>query len=510
MNVKNRTQGGLVTILLVLIAIPVYGATTYEAFSLRAAERLFQKGTQRTKVRALGDIGKVVAVVYDESRGDIVLVGEKVKGEQVGSMDELVVGLRAVLKYGQSPEVSIDRTADTERTNKQLVRFEGGIGNTRFGEYLLDADIILKKLGLGKLQAEAYGIHSYFDMCVKDWQQTGQGQGIQSRFVFIPDKERSYAASRAGVGMIKALEIKVQTEVTGLPGQCEGSHAPDGTRDEVGDQFASAITAALENMCGHYKELNRLDALFRLTGVAEILKKWRTKDGMDMPCLEYWLDRYPIKTKKTPETYCLLASEAWQGPKGSRRRMVISGGVELRSLVRDIRDGSLTALKDLVVKCRPSEDALTWPVPLGSALDETEVSINRADDVEHARRSSRYGTLGTTLRREFSGVKTSGTPQRQWNTKQGVPSSKDNGYQAIPGSGIGNTNSGLGVTGRYAYPSMPKPALPLLPKYEMPRIYTPPQMYKPPTIYVPPMPKYQPMNVTVPKPMYSPRPSFRK
>jgi hypothetical protein len=517
MNTRNRTQSGLTAILLALAAIPACGATTYTAFSLRTAERLLQEGTQKAKVRTLGGIRKVVAVVYDESRGDVVLVGEEGTGEQVGGMDELVMGLRAVLKYGQSPEVTIERTPETERTKRQEVRFEGGIANSRFADYLLDADIDLKEAALGKLRTQAYGLHSYFDMCVKDWRQTGREQAVQCRFVFVPDKERSYAESRAGVGIIRALKIKVRTEVARLPGRTGEDSASGEVQDEVGSRFASDMTAALDNMCRRYKAIDRLDALFRLTGVAEVLKKWKTKDGMDLPCLEYWLDRYLVKTTRTPDTYRLAAREARQGPKKSRRRMVISGGVELRALVHDIKDGSVTALRDFVVKCRPSENALTWPVPLGFALDEMEASSSTPEDVEQMASSSRYGTLGTALRREFSGVRTGATPPGTWNTTAGISS---------PGTGIGTTNSNLGVTGRYTSPSPSIPALPSTPKYTVPsvpkctvpsipsygtpKVYTPVPSYRPPTVYTPSIPRYQPMNIPTPRPSYTPPSSFRR
>jgi len=415
MNPINGTRNNLLAIFLLLTAIAPASATNYKAFSLKTAEQLLKRGMQETEVRALGGVSKVVGVVYDEPLCDVVLVGEEGTDEQPVGIDELVTALRAVLKYDRSPEVSIDRTVETERTGKQIVRFEGGIDNTRFGKYLLEADVVLKKLGLGKIQAEMHGIRSYFDMCAEDWRQNGHEHAVQSRFWFKPDKERSYAGSRRGVGVIKTLKIKVDTEVTGLPEGAAGDDIDGKVRDEIGEQFASAMTATLEEISDYYTELARLDALFRLTGVAEILKKWNTKNGVSLYCVEFWLERYPLRAYQTPDTYDLLSSDASRGPEGNSRRMVISGGIELCNLVRDIRDGSFTAFKDLVIKSRPNNNVLTWPVPLGPAWDDTEVLDETKCSTEQTiGQMSPYGTLGTTLRREFLNAATPANSQQNW------------------------------------------------------------------------------------------------
>jgi hypothetical protein len=49
---------------------------------------------------------------------------------------------------------------------------------------------------------------------------------------------------------------------------------------------------------------------------------------------------------------------------GKVRVLTIDGGIELKALMLDLNDGSITALRDIVTKSRPSRTPLTWRVPL--------------------------------------------------------------------------------------------------------------------------------------------------
>ena len=56
-----------------------------------------------------------------------------------------MVALRARFIHGKWPLVSIDPTEETKKTDMQIVRFEGGIEETQFGQDLFDADYRLKE-----------------------------------------------------------------------------------------------------------------------------------------------------------------------------------------------------------------------------------------------------------------------------------------------------------------------------------------------------------------------------
>ena len=431
MTTPQRTMCILVaTALVAAFGDSALARTEYRAFSMKTASDLIQKRVQETEIRSLGGIRKIAGLVFDEKRQDVILVGELSEVEQVAGLDELVVALRAALTFGHAPEVSIDRAPDTEKTLSQVVRFEAGIEDTRFGQYLLDADVVLKKVGLGKLRTELFGVASYLDMSASDWRKTGQEQPIQTRFWFIPDKERSFAACRAGVGVLRQIKIKVQTEVTGVPGPTGAKGRGSLARDLIGDRFAEAMTASLEDLADSsdrdMRPLKRLDPLFRMTGVAETLKKWKTQHGMDLQCMNFWLDRYAVAPQSTPKRYELVLSEAIQQSEGTRRKMTISGGVQLANVVRDVRDGAFSAFKELVIKTRPSDGALTWPVPLGYAWDSLALGdIGKTDSEDMPGNLPPFGNLGTTFRREFQDTSKPSMIGGAWSRPATLPACRD-------------------------------------------------------------------------------------
>ena len=362
------------TILLVLglIAVvfcvaPSAEATEFRAFSLNKARKTLKAGrADSSEARTLCGITRLVGCVFDEANKDVVIIGAVDPGLPELRVDELTVAMRAVLKYGEAPLVSIDPAPKDAKPKDQVVRFAGKLDNTRFGKDLLDADVVLKKLGLGTLNAEVWGVRSYFDRSADEWRRTGNEDTVLSRFWFLTDPAGSAVATRSGVGLVKRLKIMVQTEVAASSAGNVNATPPV---DPIGSAFAESLTAALGDVMLAIPELRRLDQLYRLVGVSSVIERWRDKFGLDPNAigLEYWLNDAPVEMVRTPPTFALLASTA-EGAAG-KGSMTISGGVELRALAADVRDGSLSALRDLVLKSRPSKDSLAWAVPLGDALD---------------------------------------------------------------------------------------------------------------------------------------------
>ena len=362
----------LLSVIWFLVLLSCLTSTTlageYRAYSLTAAERLLRsKKDVQSDVRVLGGITQPVAFVLNEVRNELILVGQVNPTYSKIRLDDLVVAMRAVLKHREAPLVSIDPAPEGSPLSEQVVRFAGKIENTQFGRDLLDADVFLKKLGLGKINAEVWGVRSYLDLSAEEWRRTGKEDGVLSRFWFLVDPGASAVATRKGVGLVKRLKIKVQTEVSArtVGGRYDKT---TNSADSLGEAFAESLTANLDDVMLAMPELRRLDQLYRLVGVASLIERWRDQFGMKLS-LDYWLTRVPIKKVITEPTYPLLSSSAERGPGSGASTMTISGGVELRALVTDVRSGSLTALRNLVLKSKPHNSALTWEVPLGDSLD---------------------------------------------------------------------------------------------------------------------------------------------
>ena len=234
---------------LLILAVTADGladAESYVAYSLGQAEIELAKDAAITSdLLRIGGMTRPLGVVCDEARGDLILVGQISKGEQPVTLDDFVVPLRAVLRHGAVPMVSIDMTPQAERTGKQAVRFEGRIENTAFGRDLLLADIVLKKLGLGIL-AVTEAVDSYFAMRADSWQTTGAAAGVQSRFWFLPSKE-SFVAVRNGVAVVNKLELNVGVEVVFAEASQLSTTTPEAAsrNDEIGNRFAKALVRAI-------------------------------------------------------------------------------------------------------------------------------------------------------------------------------------------------------------------------------------------------------------------------
>ena len=164
----NIQAAALFAILFVFTASTAL-AGMYQAFSLSEARQLLQmKNNEATTARIIAGITRPIACVFDETIDDIILIGQVDPRYSEIHLDDLVVAMRAVVKYGESPLVSIDPALEGDKSGNQIVRFAGKIENTQFGKDLLDADVVLKKLGLGKVGAEVWGVRSYFDCLLRN------------------------------------------------------------------------------------------------------------------------------------------------------------------------------------------------------------------------------------------------------------------------------------------------------------------------------------------------------
>lgn len=333
------------------------------AFSLKQAASRSRLSPGDDQVRRMAGITDVVGLACDKSTGDLIVVGKRDRQSGAIGIDDLAVALRAILLHKTWPLVSIDRTEETERTGQQLVRFAGGIERTRFGRDLLDADIVLKRLALGELAAGVWGLRSYFDLFREWWTANGSQERVHSRFWFTTG--RSEVGYRDGGALLKAVDVAVETRV--MAASRAGAEVQDlsAIRDVPGDAFAVALTSRLEDIGNDYPEVRRVRTLFQLVGLAAAIQKMPTEYPNVRSVSDYWIRDYAVAPEQTPEVFPLhKKSVSVQARNGNTWDLSLDGGIELKALILEIKDGSITAFRDMVLRSRPSQEALSWVLPV--------------------------------------------------------------------------------------------------------------------------------------------------
>jgi len=362
-NRMNTIWAEIITFMVVLLCALPSHADNLRAFSLSQAQRQYQSGDRSNHLMNLGGINQIHGFAYDESSQDLILVGS-VKGDlEPVSLNELAVALRAVLVHKAWPMVSIDKTLETRRSKAQTIRFGGGIEKTKFGQDLLDADVVLKKMGLGTISAEVWGVTSYFELLRQRWQKADLEDYVQSRFWFTSSDP--VFASREGIALIKQCDVGVEMRM--LNAMSKGNHlvghAADG--DPMGKRFAQSMTTNYEELCLYHHEIRRIKSLFRLVGIAAGIHKLSQEfSSLINPNIDFWLKAYPVASVQTPNSYPLMKREGPVDRNGELKTLQLDGGVELKALVLNLRDGVVSAFKEIVLRSRPRSWVVSWELPI--------------------------------------------------------------------------------------------------------------------------------------------------
>ncbi|HAV42563.1 TPA: hypothetical protein DCX15_00900, partial [bacterium] len=366
-------------------------AAEYVAFSLKVAqERITSTSKGRDyrilypEVFTLDGITAVRGLVYDRKTKDTILIGENDKSRATLTLDDFAVALRARFIHGKWPLVSIDPTEETKRTNMQIVRFEGGIEDTQFGQDLFDADYRLKKVGMGLLSPGIPVLKTCWDLWMEEAKEgakrdTGGSRKIGSRSWFYPVLPS--VSVREDVVAMKGLKVGVFTEV--LSAEIDGKEIEDLStfQDIKGDIFAKAVSERFE-------ELSKVHPSFlRLWGLDEMVALTKAIEEMDeRPDLDFWLKEYRVKKVKTPRKLKVLKRrEDYQvdvyGMYYRSRYLEVSGGVHLMAITLRLKAGDVTALKEAVLTARPKPDALSWSFIVAEWLIPTTPGMLQVEDV---------------------------------------------------------------------------------------------------------------------------------
>lgn len=347
----------------------------YIAISLNSIEKELKANQKSNKLEFFKSLNRMVGFVVDPITKDIILIGHISDTKSNISINEFVVALRSFSTFGAAPLVSIDRNDKTSETRLQDIRFLGGVENTQFGKYLLDVDIILKKLGLGIINANIWGIKSYYSMCYDSVNKNPAFPEIASRFWFQPVSKPGISY-KDGVLIIEKLKVEVSTQVL----------SSNYNFDFVGNIFSQMLTDNYDELSVYYPEIDKLKILYDLVVVSKGISELKEK-----PDLSYWLNDYQVPYVSTPQTFELIEKKELLKNEKSKY-YVIDGGIDLDVFISRLKDGDVTALKEAVLFSRPSDTSMRWRIPADDWYIPGSSSNSYSTD-EKVYQNSSYKTL---------------------------------------------------------------------------------------------------------------------
>jgi hypothetical protein len=358
----------------------------YVAYSLHAAQSSLISGKREAAVTELAGITRLAGMVIDSAGKDVILVGEREAGVKPLELDDLVVGMRALMVHKEWPLVSLDNTSETKTTRKQKVRFEGSIGNSTLGKSLLDADVILKELALGKRSGAVWGVKSYAALC-DEAASRGDKSSASVLFWFFPVDSR--LVEREGVFVVGGLAVGTKTQLIVPEG---GIPAQSSTKDPMGDRFAQDMTTAFADLAIQFPELRRIGQLYTAVALAHGLR-----EAKDLPDLRYFLKDYAVKTIETASEMQVLTAAG--------EEMNLTGGVELRALLLRLQDGDVTALREAVLRSRPKGSPLSWPLPLSNwQISGVSDSGLATAEKQSSGQAANFEGVGVSINRQFGSL----------------------------------------------------------------------------------------------------------
>lgn len=362
----------------------------FVAYSLREACSRAKAGDKSSPLRNLGGITRIAGLVYDTTRGDIILVGLALPQLPVATLDDLAVALRARCIHNEFPLVSIDPTDETDKTGLQKVRFGGHLSNTPFGRDLLDCDILLKKYSLQHVDPVSV-VPPYNSILEKDIRANAAKEGTtvtrirwlkgdqtsatlknhrgvaikgknlyQARFWFHVNEPYNAACKPGGtrpeIFCIRELKLRLESQDT-YENKSRSQHL-------ARELYCDYWTKYFDEVCRVYPVLKRLKVLYDLVATADVIRIIDSKIEKQS-YLKHLLRDYRITNTPTKQFHKIEELIGVVDRADNLRELIrVSGGIELRPQVRLLNYGNLTVLRSIVIDSHPSPDALVWTLPL--------------------------------------------------------------------------------------------------------------------------------------------------
>ena len=322
------------------------GSSQYTCFSLRTAQTMtVPSQAPGPEIGHLGWVTRVVGMVHDPERDDLIDVGNRDPEYPEILLDDLVVALRVVFLHPEIeyPGLSIEPDKEDVDPWHHKVRYIGGIDSTRFGLVCFRADSLLKVMNLGLAPSGLSEVPSCWEVQQRimlpdaDYEDRGD-----RRSFFYPISFKVLVLGHAGY--LQSNRIAVLTDI-----------ASSGTHDLAGEYFAKQVTEHFFEIASRYPVLEELRNMMSLYALAKGVESMR-----EAPDLTFWLHNYYVDPVGTPTRIGLLG----RGVRGLAESHIAIGQLELRPQVLMLEAGDPIALEEIVLETRPSDSALTWTFEL--------------------------------------------------------------------------------------------------------------------------------------------------
>ncbi len=378
--------------------------------SMRVLGNEAKKEPLPQEVERLASIGWLEGFVVDPDHRDVVLIGRRALKRPALHMDDLVVNMRNVWNREADPYCSLDpRPEDVRKLNElasragtainvdEMYRFftrlkenwgqqtviVGGVPrNSRHAHVMIDADYHMKKVSQGLVKVG--GIRSCLDLVCdeakREIDRTGQIPPLgmsMSRFWFhVGTNEPKYQESKHTVWLercsVVLLTERQRSTVDGiLYDSAESDPNANAFAKELSDHFQEAATQV--------EEYADLENLFRLRAV---LRAMHVRDAVPQARLDlgFWLRDYRCRTDTAmPVSLPGLANSKdarWESTRGAMRYQYVlfpmaCGGVSMEMSIDNshfaaTKTEQMNQLRELVLRSRPTQDALSWKLSSSS------------------------------------------------------------------------------------------------------------------------------------------------
>ncbi|MSQ59259.1 MAG: DUF1598 domain-containing protein [Betaproteobacteria bacterium] len=246
-------------------------------------------------VRAPGGIARITGYLLDQARDDVLLIGETIPGAPALTIDDLIVGVRAVWKDDATPFCSLDPDP-ADLGGDQYVRVSGVPADSGFARTMVEADYTMKRLMAGLGSATSPGYKSYLDLMRHALEQ-GNTADVANRFWFYPAPLETGDIEISPDGALVLFKTGVQVLSEQMVISQDGLLGT-GDVDAIADQWAAGLTKALPELASTHPEFQRLHGLFDVVLMA---KTWRKLDANSQ-----WFARLaalPYTKAKLPVSY---------------------------------------------------------------------------------------------------------------------------------------------------------------------------------------------------------------
>lgn len=276
-------------------------------------------------LRRPGNLSRIVGFVNDVERNDVVLIGEKGTPQAALSIDDLIVGFQAILKFNATPLCSLDPDP-SDPEGPQRVRVGGVPNDSGFALTMLEADYLMKKMAAGTVAVTEPGFISMGDAIVRSISK-GNTTDLSSRFWFYPRSLQPGDIETSPDGRTVSLRSGIEVLTQRIVLSQDGIMSSD-RLDETADQWALGFNRVLSPLQPKHLEFQRLHGLFDVVLTAKILQKLEVQ-----PQLLGRFTALPYERVAIPATYAAVKSDPISGPGGES--LYVAGGVNVTVAARN-------------------------------------------------------------------------------------------------------------------------------------------------------------------------------